>query len=88
MGNIFNKKSLYSKIDTCRKNSAIFILTVYDDGTAYAMFDSEAKKHNNYEYDAFLNDHIHGGEYPHIISYQFYNNSKIQELITYLKNNK
>jgi hypothetical protein len=76
MGNIFNKKA-YSKMDTQNKKSAIFVLTDYDNGTAYAIFDSEAKKHINYECDAFINDRIHGGEYPHIISYQFDNDSKI-----------
>lgn len=83
-----SKMDTQNKMDTQSKKSAIFVLTVYDNGTAYAIFDSEAKKHINYECDAFINDRIHGGEYPHIISYQFNNDSKIQELIKYLKNNK
>jgi hypothetical protein len=88
MGNFLNKKT-YSKIESHPfERNAIFNLTVYNDGSAYAMFDDDAKKHINYEVDAFMNDKIHGGSYPHITSYQFNNNLKIHELITYLKNNK
>lgn len=91
MGNIINKRKKYSKVDDDhQKSRPVFILTLYDDGIAYVMFDSEAKKHYEYERDVFINDSIHGGcGYPNDIkSYKYTNESKIQELINYLNKNK